>query len=345
MISVKVAYSIHRPEIVPLTREPLSRATLVCLEEPETPGFGEMLAGALSVEDYLLATEYEYPAFSLAMCGLLKEAYASGARIVQVEPYLDVLTAIHERFAEGGRPADIPSGSLEERVYKTEKVWYGALLDYYKKAADESFAAMVQAVTFFGKADAARGRLRDTLRAQAVARLVEELAGARTDDSENAEVFVETGYIHVFMLPALRKALTPLIETGEVRVEPLYLLEPVVRQLTGRRMDLEPGDALTIRYIYNPEYEGEEAKLQAARSILRQMVLTNDEMEEPVASFPHTRDEIHASDLVRALDYAECAALYPELKGLSRPKARAAVTEYLLQRDGAVPEYPEFPAN
>ena len=52
--------------------------------------------------------DLEHPEFSRRMCVLLRELHRKGKRIVQVEPYPEHLISIHERFAEGAAPADLP---------------------------------------------------------------------------------------------------------------------------------------------------------------------------------------------------------------------------------------------
>ena len=320
---VSVAYSIHRPEAVQLAAPAMRGHAAVVLEEPEGPGFQDMLSGVLSIDDYLMATDFEYPDFSRLMCSLLRELHAEGKTILQIDPYMEVLGNIHERFAGGGSPEDIPDDSLERAVYRAEKLWSGALLDFYAKSARGTFRDVVEGVKFFGKADAARGRLRDDLRAQAIADLVR-----KRPDLES--LLVEAGYIHVYLLTALRRWLPE----GCV-LKPLYLLEPVVRELEGRRQHMGPGDALTVSYVYNPDYDGERADLQAARSLVRIKILTKDELPDDPAGFPHTRDEVEASRLVRSLDYGECERAYRAIRRLPTAEARAWVASYVAEKSGA----------
>ena len=78
----------------------MERHETLVLEEPSAPGFPGMLNGRLSVDDYLLEIDSEFPRFDRLMCGLLMEFHGMGRRIIQVEPYLERLIEIHERFAE-----------------------------------------------------------------------------------------------------------------------------------------------------------------------------------------------------------------------------------------------------
>lgn len=320
---VSVAFSIHRPEVVPLAAQAMREHEVIVLEEPETPGFRDMLAGRLSIDDYLMGTDFEFPAFSRLMCGLVRDLHAEGRSIVQIDPYMEVLGAIHQRFADGQTPEDLPDNGLERAVYRAEHAWSGALLDFYAKSARGGFRQVVDAVKFFGKADAARGRLRDDLRAQAIAALAESRP-------ESTSICVEAGSIHVSLLNALRRRLP-----GHCRLRPLYLLEPVIRKLEDRRRHLGPGDVLTITYVYNPDYDGARADLQAARSLVRIKILRKDEMAEDPAGFPHTRDEVEASRLVRSLDFKECERAYQAVRGMPTAEARLWVTDYVAKKERA----------
>jgi hypothetical protein len=61
MKHITIGFSIHRPEIIPLTADLMRRHEVIFLEEPPAPGFRRMLQGALSIEDYLLPVDVEYP--------------------------------------------------------------------------------------------------------------------------------------------------------------------------------------------------------------------------------------------------------------------------------------------
>ena len=63
MQQVFVGLSLHRPEMIPLISEAMRRSEAIFLEEPSAPGFDQMIQGELSVDDYLLPIDVEYPAF------------------------------------------------------------------------------------------------------------------------------------------------------------------------------------------------------------------------------------------------------------------------------------------
>jgi hypothetical protein len=90
MQKVSVGLSLHRPEMIPLISEAMRRPEAIFLEEPPAPGFDQMIRGELSVDDYLLPIDVEYPAFSRDMCCLLRELHAEGKKIYQVEPFIEI---------------------------------------------------------------------------------------------------------------------------------------------------------------------------------------------------------------------------------------------------------------
>ena len=118
MQQVSVGLCLHRPEMIPLISEAMRRSEAVFLEEPPTPGFDRMIQGALSVDDYLLPVDAEYPAFSRDMCCLLRELHAGGKKIHQVEPFIESLLSIHEFFADGHKPDDLTKNSIHFYVYQ-----------------------------------------------------------------------------------------------------------------------------------------------------------------------------------------------------------------------------------
>jgi hypothetical protein len=112
MQQVSVGLCLHRPEMIPLISEAMRRHHAVFLEEPPAPGFDQMIRGELSIDDYLLPIDVEYPLFSRKMCELLQDLYAEGKAILQVEPFVESLLTIHEFFAEGHKPEDLNKNSI-----------------------------------------------------------------------------------------------------------------------------------------------------------------------------------------------------------------------------------------
>ena len=61
---ITIGFSIHRSEAIELTADLMHRHDVIFLEEPPANGLPEMLQGTLSIDDYLLPAEVEYPEFS-----------------------------------------------------------------------------------------------------------------------------------------------------------------------------------------------------------------------------------------------------------------------------------------
>ncbi|MEW5773551.1 MAG: hypothetical protein AB1916_08500 [Thermodesulfobacteriota bacterium] len=316
MKTCAVLLTSHRPETLPLAEAAMAGASLVVLEEPPHPQFADMLAGRIPDDDYLMAADYEFPAFARASLEMYRRLHAAGTVLVQCDPFMEELFAIHEFFISGGAPGDIPPGSRRSRAYAAERDWSAALLGFYSAAGAEDFGAVVRSVQAFARADAARGRLRDALRAEAIAGLAEN----------RPDMAVEAGYIHAALPGELRRVLPP-----GWRVAVRRLLEPAARPLCGKGQVLGPGDVLTMLYTFRPGRESPRADLLAARALIYIKILGKDEQEAGPGEFPHTADEARCADLAARLSYADCAALYPRLHNLPKAHARA-LAEACLRR-------------
>ena len=313
MRSLTLAFSSHRPETLPYAETAMRGHDAIVLEEPEHPQFSGMLSGEVSIQDYLLESEYEYPDFARGLCQILRRFAAAGIPILQVDPFMDELAAIHERFADGQSPRDIEPGTVAHTVYSSERTWTAALIAFYRASVTADFDSVVRAVKIFARADAARGRLRDRMRARALAGLADNYG----------RIYVETGYIHQY-LPYVLKRLLP-----EVRIERRWLTATVVRRETGKTRVMGPGDALTVACTFKPGFDGPAADLMAARSLIHVKALSKEEMipdrDNPT---PHTMDEIEVGRLVSALSYEDCRRLYDRTRGLSTVRARKILAEF-----------------
>ena len=140
---ITVGLSIHRPEALEITMRLMKHYRTIYLEEPPTPGFYTMLDGRKSIESYLLETDTEYPEFTRLFCQGLRNLHKSGKSIYQVAPYLEELINIHDCFASGGSPKDIPPDSSRFAVYQAEKMATGLLINYYRTTMNGSFEEIV----------------------------------------------------------------------------------------------------------------------------------------------------------------------------------------------------------
>jgi len=311
-----VGYTSYRQETLAGVRNKMQESECVVLEEPVTPGFEEMLRQEMSIEDYLMLTDFGFPGFARKQCSLLQDMYSQGIAILQIEPFLDELVAIHEFFASGGRPVDIPAGSKSRMVYDCERTWTSRLLSFYKQAQSSDFFKVIRSVQAFARADARKEKMRDTMRAEAL----QDLFG------QYESLYVEAGYIHFTLLAQLHKILPP-----SARLKTFYSLQGFFRSRTGRRQLMGPGDTLTLIYTWKPEYSGPRADLLAARSLIYNKVFEKEELADESESFPQSSDEISAVQMAECLNLEQCAHLYPQIRSLSTGSAVKTVHDYLLR--------------
>jgi hypothetical protein len=278
-----------------------------------------MIRGELSVDDYLLPIDVEYPAFSRDMCCLLRELHAEGKKISQVEPFIESLLSIHEFFAEGHKPEDLTKNSIHFYVYRAERAATGALLAYYQTVGTGTFEEAIEAIIRFARADAARFRLRDSLRAQALVSLVQEYPSS----------YIESGLIHYQLWRLLRDRLP-----SHVQVQPLFLADAALKSMGEKGHLYGPGDQLTLLYIFHPTISqpGWE-KLLAARSMIYSKILEKQELDDTSGTFQHLRDELACIRAVRQLSIDDCRHLFPLIRRARSSEARQLVGSFL-----AVPE-------
>ncbi len=313
---VTLAFSTHRPEVLPFAASQMQIHDVIILEEPPIPGFKAMLDGSLPIDEYLLQVDFEFPVFARQVCLLLRGLHQAGKVILQVDPYMEILGMVHDFFADGFSPDQIATDTPEKEVYDTEREWTGSLLTFYEQSVRAAFADVVAAVKAFARTDAARGRLRDRLRAE----MLEEIMPAYQS------IYVEAGYIHFKLFRELRGRIPDCC-----RLQPLYLMEPVVRRLQGRRQALGPGDLLTLLYTFYPDYQGGRATLLAARSLIYIKILAKEEITQDDDPYPHTRNEIESARLVAHLSFNDCWKLYEKIRWKTTTEARAMVRAYAEQ--------------
>jgi len=317
MQRITIGFSIHRPEIVRLTANFMQGHEAVFLEEPPQSGFQQMLAGALAIEDYLLPIDIEYPDFSRRMCRLLGELNADGTKIIQVEPFIEHLLAIHELFSRGHSPADLNPQTIQYQVYVAERDATKALLDYYQTVMNGSFVAVIQAIIRFARADAARFRLRDYLRARDLA---DKIARYRT-------AFIEAGLIHYGLYRQLKHRLPQ-----QVQVRPLFIAHEALHALGEHGHLFGPGDQLTLTYIFHPNIKDTQREvLLAARSLVYSKLVEKNELAANLETFPHVRNELACIWTVKLLTLGDCERLYPLIRRAKSVHTRQLVDDYLVR--------------
>ena len=309
-LSLTLAFSSHRPEVLPLAADLMARHDQIVVEEPPTPEFEQMLAGAIALDDYLLSVDFEYPDFVRASARVLQGLHARGRRIWACEPFTARLIRIHEHLADGGRPADFESDARLGPVYAAERRATGRLLTFYDAAAGDDFDQLLAAVCAFAEADAARFVLRDQLRAQAMA---QRLAGCRE------RIYVEAGYMHLRLVRELRRQLP-----SEAIIRPRYLLREVYRNNGHRGHYYAPGDHLTLAFIFGRPPTPEQQHCLAARSLIYTQLIMKEEILPDTDAFPDAREEMRVIALVDRLSREACHRLHIKFKGLKSLAARRA---------------------
>ena len=317
MKPITIGFSIHRPEAIGITADLMHRHDVIFLEEPPDSKLKEMLQGDLSTDAYLLPAEVEYPEFSRRMCRLLRELYRKGKKIIQVEPFLENLLAIHTFFSEGHRPDELLPQSVEHQVYQAERDATRALLDYYEIVMNGRFKAAIEAIIRFARFDAARFRLRDSLRARALA--------AQLDNRSSA--FIEAGAIHLGLYHLLRKRLPEAVQ-----LKPVFLARKVLKTLGVKGHLFGPGDRLTLTYIFHPQTHGTfREELLAARSLIYSKLIEKEEVSANLETFPHIRNELTCIRTVNLLTLDDCDRLFPLIRRVKSEHARQLVDDYLVR--------------
>jgi hypothetical protein len=312
--TVTLAYSNHRPETLPHAEPLMEQHHAVILEEPPTLGFRRMLHGEQEIDAYLEQADFEYPEFARRSCSLHRALDRQGISIYQTDPYLALLGEIHDRFDAGGSPRHVAEDPLHGPVYAVEREWTAALIAFYGSALSAPFEEVVRAVTAFARADAARGRLRDQLRVRALLEII----------PEHETIYIEAGTLHLALLQELLHS-----RPSGTRVRVRYLMQPVVRELGGRCRGLGPGDLLTLMLTAQPDLQDTTIDLLAARSLIYNRIVHDEEMTPGDDPHPHTRDEVEVNRLVESLGYQDCRELYRQVKATPRPEARALVQGYV----------------
>jgi len=314
--NITLGLSVHRPEMMPYISECMRRHAAIFLEEPPAAGFQEMLTGKRAVDDYLGPIDVEYPDFSRKMCCLLRKLKADGKAIFQVEPYLEVLLRIHEFFAAGHGPDDLQKNSIQYPVYLAERNATGALLSYYQTAMTESFDKTLEAVKLFARLDAARLRLRDSLRAQALAPLVEKFPTA----------YIEAGVIHYPLWRLLRRQLS-----APERLRMFFLADAPLKILGNKRRLYGPGDQLTLLYLFHPNTaQPERETVLAARSLIYAKLIAKQERMDALHTLPHLRDELMCVQITSRLSPEDCRRLFPLIRRVDTEEAHKILAEYRL---------------
>jgi hypothetical protein len=300
--------------MIPFAKRLMEDHDVIITEEAPDPNFSAMLSKKISIHEYLSEVDSGFPEFSLRMYKLLRELHQKGKVILQIEPYMEQLMSIHEMFFDGKQPSDVLRIPGLREVYEAEKNATGALLYFYESSLKNSFRNVIEAVKNFAHADAERFCLRDTMRAKAIVRVL----------PENKRVYIEAGAVHTYLEKALKR-----IARTKWHIESLFLMEPVVRKLTGKAQVFAPGDILTGHYISRKRRNDKCESLLAARSLIYIQLLEKEEMMPSRSDkTPHLKDEISAAELVNKLSIAQCEELYKKIRFKNCKQALEIIKDY-----------------
>jgi hypothetical protein len=314
MQKITLGLSMHRPEMIPIIADWMRRHDAIFLEEPPAPGFEQMLEGALAVDDYLRQLDVEYPAFSRDMCYLLRKLKSQGKQLFQVEPFLEILLGIHEFFAEGHRPGELHKNSVQYPVYLAERNATGALLAFYQTVMTGSFDETLAAVDRFARMDAARFRLRDSLRAQELKSLVGKYSSS----------YVEAGVIHYPLWRLLRQQVLL-----QMQVRSVFLADEALKSMGKKGHLYGPGDQLTLLYIFHPNITKTiREQVLAARSLIFSKIIEKEELTNDLNAFPHLYDELACIRITQQLRLDDCRRLFPLVRRAKSSDARQIVAQY-----------------
>ncbi len=282
---IRIIYTPHRVEFLPLFSQQLKRFRVLVLEEPETIELRKLLSGEISAEEYAKWVDTGFPVYTTYLAKFLIDI-SNKIKILAVEPYLQVIEGIHLAVEEG-RYDEYVKDELVQKVLRVERKATAKLLEYQEAFMTKDFERVVNSVIEFARADAERFVLRDRLRAKKIAEI------------ESRDFAVEAGQIH-FLLE---------LELRELReVESVNLVE-IASKIEGLKYIKNPGNELTEIYI--KEFAGlskEDAdeELLAAQSLVYITLIRKDEMLPNKKKFPHLIDEIKCAKMARSLSYNQC---------------------------------------
>lgn len=312
---ITIGFSSHRAESLPFIVREMESHDVIVLEEPYSPLFEDMINERISVDDYIEEGDSEFPVFERLMCKSLCTLKKKGKKIIQIEPYLEKLMAIHELFLNGKQPGDVLDDMSLKYVYQAERAATGALIHYYKCSLSSSFEEVVESVKTFARLDAERFILRDRMRAESIVSL----------EHNRSDLYIEAGHIHY---PLYRFLKGELDNNVDLRIE--FVLSSYIQKRKGKRRNMGPGDILTLKYAFGQEPDKDTSDILAARSLIYIKLVEKDELiPDDTCEAPHCENEIQANRIVDLLSFDDCKNLYSLLRFSSEKKLWNIVKSYL----------------
>lgn len=306
MKTLTLCLSTHRPESLSITSRLMVDNQLLVLEEPPHEDFTAMLDGRKDIAEQLLEIDVGYPAFSSLQYRLLREYHQAGKQILQIEPYHEHLSRIQFFLADDHSPKEI-TGTTARRVYETEKKVTGILLEYYQAHLGNDLELILSTMNRFAKADAARFRLRDQLRAEQLLTILHRAE----------KIYIEAGSIHLLLCELLKEQLP-----ADWRLKTVFADHQALQCIGSTAMDLfSPGDLLTLHYIQNSHCPKQSWQALCGRSLVYSKIIRKEEIRPLDTTFPHTRQDIEAISLVQDLSVYQCKKLFAIIRNLSTTEA------------------------
>jgi hypothetical protein len=315
---ITIGFSSHRIETLNSVKRIMKQHDVIITEEAQNPCFIGMLNKKISIREYIVEEYLTFPKFSQRYYRILRSLNRGGKAILQIEPFIERLIKIYEMFSDGKRPEDIMKLPSLKTVYSIEKKTTAALLDFYESSLKDTFPCVVQSVMRFAQADAEKFRIRDSMRAEAIAKIITK------DITENKKVYIEAGGIHIFFEKMLKQKMK-----NRCHIYAVNLQEPLIKKMTGQSSFLPPGDLLTIHYILKKRKNKTFERLQAGRSLIYIKLLKKEEMlPTKEVKAPHIEDAIKANQLVSTLSLSQCEEIFRKIRFQKREEALQTIKAY-----------------
>jgi hypothetical protein len=294
-----IAFSPHRIETLSFAQKLMQEHDFIILEEPKNPLFYDFLENKVSLEDYLKSSDFWFPEFVKETLLLMKSLYNQGKVILQVEPYLEIVSKLQNVGEKEGNLENLLEDPEIKEVYLRENKAVGKLIEFYEASVGNDFSKIISTVKDFSKADAERFRLRDYLRAKAILKIL----------PPKGKIYIESGTIHIYFKKLLRIYLK-----GTWKISHKFLLEDFLKPKFNKPWIFPPGELLTLRYILKRKENPQMEDLLAARSLIYIKIIPKEEIiPTPEDPFPHATREISAINMVNKLSFEDCKILYKSL--------------------------------
>lgn len=310
---ISICLSTHRLETLPFSARFMHVHDVIALEEPAHAEFSHVLDGTTAIDEHLPELDIEYPLFVSRQYRMLRSLHQSGKEILQVEPYLDQLLALQWFLADGNTPQDLVPNTEQHAIYLAERTATGRLIDYYRATRTADFNHILQTMNDFAKADAARFILRDTMRAKALAKLLQP----------GKKIYVEAGSIHLHLIRHLSRILP---SSWQLRI---YSIDRQILEKLGHHngMLFSPGDQLTIAYLRAEQVAKERWQLFCARAFIYAKLIGKEEELQSDSRYPHTQNEFDTIRLVNNLSLQQCYDFFRDTRLLAADEAARLILD------------------